>query len=214
MRVRTLKNPFSCRQRYERPAWTDVFPTFSETLDVEIGFGTGIFLYNYAAMHQDRSIVGIEIKKKLVDCVQKNLKQRALNNVYAVWGNAVLTLEDMFADHSIDRLFIFHPDPWHKSRHHKRRLVNAPFLDLIHQKLKHHARLYLSSDVASLWTAMQSTIAANGSFKPIEDVDFWENKYHTRWHEIRNEKQRPFFCATYEVCKSSDTKKVINPISS
>lgn len=198
MRVRTLLNPFKCPQRFTVQSWQEHFCNFNGILDVEIGFGTGSFIHHYAQSNLNRSIVGFEIRKKLVDHAQAKVTELALNNAYLVWGNGQFGLEDMFHDHSIDRLFVFHPDPWEKKRHHKRRVISPGFLNHAHRKLKQGHSLYVATDVQDLWHDMLTTITESGKFHQICDDFFWENHYQTRWKEMSQAHNRSLFCGTFQ----------------
>ncbi len=197
MRVRTLLNPFSAQQRFTPQPWSELFPAFNGTLDEEIGFGNGGFLEHYAPQHPDRYVVGFEIRQQMVGIAQRKIEALNINNVYLGWGNGNFGLEDLFADNSIDRVFVFHPDPWPKAKQHKRRLVNPSFLTLVHQKLKPDGQIFMATDVPEVWASIQETIIATGLFKPVTDTIFWETHYKTRWKEMSLERQRSLFYETF-----------------
>ena len=102
---------------------------------------------------------------------------------------------------SFIRIFIFHPDPWPKSRHRKRRLINASFLEIMQRKLKPNGKLYLSTDVLELWQDMLETITTSLKFEIDQDEEFWTTLYQTRWHEISQQHQRTLSFATFKVKK-------------
>lgn len=201
MRVRTNPNPFSFQQRFTQQEWHSVIPAFQGTLDVEIGFGDGGFLNRYAQLNPTRSLVGFEISKKLFDFAQNNVQTNKRNNVHLCYGNGHIGLNDMFADNSIDRIFIFHPDPWAKRQHQKRRLVNEALLETVYAKLKPTGMLYLSSDVQPLWEYMVATIEQTKHFAPHNDETFWQTMYDTYWHQVSATHQRPSWRAAFKVCK-------------
>lgn len=201
MRVRTLLNPFKCPQRFTSQDWNGLFPEFQGNLDVEIGFGTGSFIRHYAQANLERSIVGFEIRKKWVDFAQEKVNEQKITNAYLVWGNGHFGLEDMFQDQSIDRLFIFHPDPWEKHRHHKRRIISLEFLELAHKKLKPNHNLYLATDVPELWVDMLATIKTSEKFIQTSDDEFWTMHYQTRWKEMSLQHNRSLFYGTFQAKK-------------
>ena len=86
MRVRTHANPFNYIDRMKRVDFSTVFPNFTGTLDLEIGFGRGVFIRHYATRFPDRSILGVEVRKPLVDILTERLAQDGLKNIYAVHG--------------------------------------------------------------------------------------------------------------------------------
>jgi len=198
MRVRTLLNPFKCLQRYEKKPWDTVFPTFNGQIDVEIGFGTGSFARQYALNNPGRNLVAFEIRKKLVTLAQERLATEGITNAHLLWGNGHYGLEDMFDDGSIDRLFIFHPDPWPKMRQIRRRLINEAFLTLAAKKLKVGGRLFLATDVPALWEYMQKVLTAVPTLVSCQDDLFWQTEYQTRWKEMSLEQNRSLFYGTFE----------------
>lgn len=199
MRIRTHANPLSCTQHFEKFDAKKVFPEFCGKIDFEIGFGQSSFIRNHAKSYPDRLIVGIDVRKKTVDLMQEKVDQENIKNITLAFGNGSICLDEMFEDHLIDNIFIFHPDPWLKRRHSKRRLVNPDFLEIAQKKLKHSGRIYVSTDVEPLWEEMDKTFQLNPNFKKIDDTEFWLNYYKTRWHEISQEKKRQTYFGTFEL---------------
>ncbi|MFC1894452.1 tRNA (guanosine(46)-N7)-methyltransferase TrmB [Candidatus Dependentiae bacterium] len=197
MRIRTHANPLSNRKRFDKIHPKEIFKDFDNKLDLEIGFGQSSFILQYAQDNLDRSIVGIEVRKKAVEIMQKKVDVQKLENIFLVHGNGMVCLQDMFGDHSIDKIFIFHPDPWIKSRHHKRRLINFEFLQILQGKLKNGANVYVSTDVDFLWEDICKNFEASNSFIKVKDDDFWQNYYSGRWDEIVKAKNRQTFFATF-----------------
>jgi len=197
MRIRTHANPFNCRHRFEKQDWNKIFPDFSGRLDFEVGFGRGIFLQNYAKENSDRCIIGVDVRTMTVELLSKKLKEENIANAYVVYGNGLICLEDMFKDESIDNIFVFHPDPWIKKQHLKRRVINSKFLEVAKNKLKKDGKVYISTDVEELWLEIADLFAANEFFVKTSDVDFWQKHYKTRWNEISEEKKRGEFFVTF-----------------
>jgi tRNA (guanine-N7-)-methyltransferase len=99
----------------------------------------------------------------------------------------------------LDRVFVFHPDPWFKKRHHKRRVINESFLSLLKPKLTANAVLYVSTDVEPLWEAMMESIEASQLFTPYQDPAFWENSYHTHWQQFSQRENRTSFTGAFKI---------------
>ena len=187
--------------RFEKLEPHKIFSTFKDELDLEIGFGRSVFLRKYAEDNPQRFVVGVEVRKKAVEEMQGIIQAQKLENVHLVHGNGYLCLNDMFQDKSLDKIFIFHPDPWIKTRHLKRRLINDEFLLLAQKKLKKDGRIYLSTDAEFLWKEIIKTFDANGGFRQLQDSDFWQNYYSGRWDDISKEKGRKTFFATFSLNK-------------
>ena len=121
MRVRTHVNPLTYTQRMEKIDYNKFLPTIktNKFLDFEIGFGRAVFARDYAKNNPQRSLIAIEIRKSVVDFVKEEQKEE-IPNLYLMQGKAEIALEDTIEDQQLDRIFLFHPDPWLKNRHHKR----------------------------------------------------------------------------------------------
>ncbi len=190
-RVRTHTNPLNIIHRFK-----DVNLPQNQELDIEIGFGKGDFLMNWAKNNPDHYVVGIEVRKQMVVLLEEDLKKDTLNNIAIYHGNGQVFLEDVPLDNSIDRLFIFHPDPWFKSKHHKRRVITPAFLTLAHQKLKCNGKLYISTDVKLLFDDITDLLESMPAFEPIRDA-FWETAYQTHWSKFSKKDNRHSFVQTY-----------------
>lgn len=197
MRIRTHTNPFACTHHFEKMDPIKVFSEFNGKIDFEIGFGQCAFIRNHAKTYPDRLVFGIDVRKKTVDLMQEKVVQDSLKNIYLVHGNGGVCLEEMFADHSIDNIFIFHPDPWKKHRHQNRRLINPQLLTTAQTKLKPGGRIYVSTDVDFLWEDISKVFEANPNFIKVDDTEFWTGYYKTRWEEISQAHNRPTFYATF-----------------
>ncbi len=197
MRIRSCSNPFKGLKCFEPFEPQKHFATFTGTLDVEIGFGQSSFIVDYATAHHQRCIVGIEILVKAVSLMQQKVTDAKLDNIHLINGNGAQALRDAFADQSLDRIFIFHPTPWIKQRHLKRRLINQALIETAQKKLKPDGCVYFSTDVKELWEEVGTLFAQHEAFVTIEDNDFWTNYYSTRWHEMSKEKNRETFYATF-----------------
>ena len=189
MRAHTHSNPLSFFHRMEPIELRSIFPHFSGTIDLEVGSGMGLFLRQYAAAFPSRSIIGVEVRKKVADIVAERVHADQLTNVHVVYGSAERLIEDALPDGIIDRVFIFHPDPWFKTRHHNRRVVRPSFLKILEPKLTSGARIYLSTDVTILWEAMVPTLTEAG-WQPIDDSEFWTTHYQTHWKQFTQSESR------------------------
>jgi len=113
---------------------------------LEIGFGNGENLVALAAAHPARDYLGIEVHRPGVGRALLALEERAVANVRLICQDAVEVLERQIAAGSLDEVLILFPDPWPKKRHHKRRLIQAPFVALIARALAAGGTLHLATD--------------------------------------------------------------------
>jgi tRNA (guanine-N7-)-methyltransferase len=144
---------------------------------VEIGFGMGHTTADIAELRRNTNFLCFEVHTPGVGSLLKMVAERALTNVRVIQHDAVEVLNDMIPDQSLAGVHIFFPDPWHKKRHHKRRLIQAPFVKLLAQKLRADGVLHLATDwedyanqmleVLSAETALQNTVQGQaGGFAP------------------------------------------------
>jgi tRNA (guanine-N7-)-methyltransferase len=115
-------------------------------LVLEIGFGMGQSLSEMAAAAPERNFIGIEVHRPGVGRLLHDLGEQGSVNVRVYCEDAVLVLQQCIADASLEGVQIFFPDPWHKKRHHKRRLIQCEFVSLLASKLKPGGRLHLATD--------------------------------------------------------------------
>jgi tRNA (guanine-N7-)-methyltransferase len=113
---------------------------------LEIGFGMGSATAEIAANHPENDYLGIEVHTPGVGALLKQIGERNLTNLRIIQHDAVEVLQNMIADASLDGIHIYFPDPWHKSKHHKRRLIQPGFVALLTRKLKSGAYLHLATD--------------------------------------------------------------------
>ena len=128
---------------------------------LEIGFGNGEALRYSAGLDPDRDHIGIEVHAPGVGRLLNALEADNAANVRLYHHDAVEVLENEVADGSLDEVRIYFPDPWHKKRHNKRRLVNPAFAALLVRKLAPDGRLHLATDWADyagqMWDVLDAT---------------------------------------------------------
>lgn len=113
---------------------------------LEIGFGMGDATATIAAAHPENDYLGIEVHGPGVGSLLNQIEQCELHNLRIIQHDAVEVLRDMIPDHSLTGVHIFFPDPWHKKRHNKRRLIKPDFVALISQKLAPNGYLHCATD--------------------------------------------------------------------
>ena len=113
---------------------------------LEIGFGMGEGMADIAQAHPENDYLGVEVHTPGVGALLKQLGERGLSNVRIIQHDAVEVLSQMLAPASLDGAHIFFPDPWHKTRHHKRRLIQPPLVSLLASRLNPGGYLHLATD--------------------------------------------------------------------
>ena len=144
LRVRNHVNPLGAgfaQLRDQGP----VLPSDRE-IELEIGCADAQFLFQRAAADPSRFYVGLEIREELVQDVNQRARVEGLP-VHAVFCNANLHIEQLFAESSIDRVFVNFPDPWFKRRHQKRRMVDEQLARQACRVLRPGGELFVQTDV-------------------------------------------------------------------
>jgi tRNA (guanine-N7-)-methyltransferase len=125
---------------------------------LEIGFGNGESLAAQAEHHPERDFIGIEVHRPGVGHLLVEIQRRGLTNVRIVNEDAVDVLERRIRPASLDAVQVFFPDPWHKKRHHKRRLIQPVFVRLIASRLRLGGMLHLATDWDDYAAQMQTAL--------------------------------------------------------
>lgn len=124
---------------------TSVFQNTSETF-VEIGFGMGASLVTMAQNNPHCNYIGIEVHQAGVGSLAADLHEHNLGNVRIVSHDAAEVFQTQFTQNTLAGVQIFFPDPWHKKRHNKRRLIQAEFVSLVVEKLKTGGFIHCATD--------------------------------------------------------------------
>ncbi|MGB4072586.1 tRNA (guanosine(46)-N7)-methyltransferase TrmB [Pseudomonas sp.] len=141
----------------------------------EIGFGMGHSTLEMAAASPEQDFIGVEVHRPGVGALLNGLMTQNLSNMRVYSCDALDVLRNCVADASLDRLLLFFPDPWHKAKHNKRRIVQPAFAELVRQKLKVGGVLHMATDwqpyaeymleVMSVAPGYQN-LAADGQYVP------------------------------------------------
>ena len=113
---------------------------------LEIGFGNGESLLQQAIEQPQYNFIGIEVHGPGVGHLIHSAKIKDIHNIKVIRHDAVEVLEHQIADNSIRQIQLFFPDPWHKKRHHKRRIMKQDFIEQIHQKLTDAGTFHMATD--------------------------------------------------------------------
>lgn len=125
---------------------TQVYGRQASLKILEIGFGMGETTAKIAQSMPNADFLGVEVHTPGVGGLLKLIGELSLSNVRIIQHDVVDVLNDMLEDGALDGIHIFFPDPWHKKRHHKRRLIQAEFVKLLCAKLKSGGYLHVATD--------------------------------------------------------------------
>lgn len=113
---------------------------------LEIGFGMGTATAQIAQKLPEKDFLAIDVHGPGVGNLCKLISEQQLTNIRVMRHDAVEVVENMLSDNSLDGIHIFFPDPWHKKRHNKRRLIQIPFIEKLLPKLKQSGYIHLATD--------------------------------------------------------------------
>ena len=127
---------------------------------LEIGFGMGGATAEIARAHPQQDYLGIEVHRPGVGNLLKLIEQDGLTNLRLMTHDAVDVVEQMIAAESLDGILIFFPDPWHKARHHKRRLIQPEFVRKLVTRLKPGGTIHCATDWENYAEQMLEVLSA------------------------------------------------------
>jgi tRNA (guanine-N7-)-methyltransferase len=136
---------------------------------LEIGFGGGEHLAWQAAANPDVGLIGCEPYENGVVALLGHVRDRGLANI-RIWSDDARLLLERLAPGRIARAFVLFPDPWPKARHHKRRLIQAPFLDLLARALRPGAELRVATDHVDYLDWILERAPAHPDFTLVETL--------------------------------------------
>ena len=140
----------------------------SNPLVIEIGFGMGHATIGIAKDNPTINYLGLEVHRPGVGRVLREIKNNELTNLYLIEWDAVEVLKNMISDNSIEGFHIFFPDPWPKKKHHKRRLMQKAFIEILSSKLKKEGYIYMATD----WEPY-----AYSALEELQQVNTIKNEY-------------------------------------
>ena len=141
----------------------------AKRITLEIGCGKGHYLSAYAAAFPSETCVGIDLISERVRDSRRRAKNRNAQNAFFFKAEALEFLEALPAGVTLEKIFIFFPDPWPKDRHHKRRLMQAGFLDFLARFCDSSTRLYFRTDHAEYFEWTSRAVGENPNWEILPD---------------------------------------------
>ncbi len=152
--------------------YVDLARIFGNTrpVTVEIGFGMGDSLLETARSFPERNFVGIEVHRPGIGHLLREARDQKVDNLRIAAGDSREILPKMAPPGTLDRVQVFFPDPWPKKRHHKRRLINAAFLDLMAERLMTGGILHVATDWQPYADEIRQLLESDARFRTMQDI--------------------------------------------
>jgi len=159
-------------------AATDCFDT-DQPLTIEIGFGMGDSLVEMASLYPHKNFIGIEVHRPGIGHLLAEASKKNLSNLKVIANDSMVVLNRL-KPRQVSCLQIFFPDPWPKRRHHKRRLINTRFLDLVFGCLKTGGVFHVATDWEPYGAEIRGLLDEDGRFEAVAVPGRVETKYERR----------------------------------
>lgn len=147
---------------------------------LEIGFGMGASLVTMAQNNPQQNFLGIEVHAPGVGACLASAKEANVENLRVMCHDAVEVLEKMIPDNSLRMVQLFFPDPWHKARHNKRRIVQVPFAELVMRKLKLGGVFHMATDWEAYAEHMLEVMNSIDGYKNLSETQDYVPRPETR----------------------------------
>ncbi|MBL8816344.1 MAG: tRNA (guanosine(46)-N7)-methyltransferase TrmB [Planctomyces sp.] len=166
-------------------------------VELDIGCGRGLFLFNAAVMNPQTNFLGIEIDYREGRRTATRLMKRDLPNGRVIGGDCRVILRDMITPHSVSAAHVYFPDPWWKKRHHKRRLFTDEFAALLSQILIPGGLLHSWTDVADYFDIVRSLMDHHPDFEVLAPPEERPAEHDLDYQTSFERKKRKLGCPIY-----------------
>ncbi|HYV35089.1 MAG TPA: tRNA (guanosine(46)-N7)-methyltransferase TrmB [Gemmataceae bacterium] len=175
--------------------WPGVFGN-DHPVEIEVGFGKGLFLLTASQQRPEVNFFGIEIERKYQLFTANRVAKRNLRNVRLASTDARALLRDRVPARSVQAVHVYFPDPWWKTRHHKRRLFTREFAGACAQVLRDGGRLEVLTDVEDYYGIITGLIAEQPLLCRLPAVERAEN-HLTNFERKYRQAGKPIYGASY-----------------
>lgn len=143
-------------------------------ITLEVGFGNGESLATMAKNAPERDFIGIEVHRPGVGHLLHLIEKYELSNLRVIRDDAVEVIKKQIPENSLDRVQLFFPDPWHKKKHNKRRIVQTDFVSLLATRLQNEGIFHMATDWQEYAEHMAEVMEAHLDFESIADNPYSE----------------------------------------
>ena len=169
-------------------------------LVLEVGFGMGEALLEMAGRHPQENYIGVDVHPPGIGNILRGIEEKGLDNLRVFQHDAIAVLRSCVAEEQLDRVQVFFPDPWHKKKHHKRRIIQPAFVQLLRSRLKLGGSLHIATDwenyaehILSVLSVAEGFENAFGAGQFASDHDRPLTKFESRGHRLGHKVQDMIF---------------------
>ena len=189
------------------PKIDQIFKNSALPTHLDIGCASGEFLFQLAENNKNWNYLGIEIREKLIIKAKHKLKEKDIDNLYFIFGNADNLLKNWIVQYPhmiLESASINFPDPWFKKKHHKRRIIQTEFLNRLSLIMSNKSLLFLKSDVKELYEYMNSVVSNSLIFEKVKNKNltfletFNPSKIKTEREKYATSKKLTIYETIYE----------------
>ena len=186
-----LDNIISLQDKKSSINWNNFFGN-KNPLIVEVGCGNGHFLIEQAKNNKENNYIGIDIKeKRIIRCKEKQIKYN-ITNIAWICDEALNSLSRLFENKSISLIFMPFPDPWPKKRHHKHRLFQKEFINILHEKLVLSGLFLFITDYYQYFEKSYQLVMKDKRFDVVENneknkFEFTNSLFGEKWKKENKE---------------------------
>ena len=171
----------------QEPLNLDALYVKKQPIVLDVGFGNGESLLALAKQYPQLNYLGVEVYRPGIGNVLRNAFEEKIENIRVINADVVELLQGYIATNSLTAALIWFADPWPKKRHHKRRLIQVPFLELLAEKLISQGELNIATDWQPYAAHIEETVKLSGLFQKIPASSFIQQRPQTKF-ERRGEK--------------------------
>jgi tRNA (guanine-N7-)-methyltransferase len=135
---------------------------------MDLGCGKGRFLLAHAGAHPDINFIGTDIQVGRLQKIRKRAEAAGRTNIRLLHSDTAYTLEYLLPRESVNRFYLFFPDPWPKRKHHRRRIVQPDFMTLICRTLERHGEFHLATDHEDYFQHIRKIVHGDPRFERID----------------------------------------------